>query len=258
MSAMKKYGLEVLAGLSLLLALSPKARAAGGSLDVQPELVTISTFFSGVQMQITGDLPPNCQAVLRVRGKRIEAELMRKSHHWDLWMNSGEVNIDHAPLLYIALSSDPRLLFSGTGDFPWGYDAVEREARFSGQLKPSERDTIFKEFVQLKERDKLYRLYPGGLKITRADSDQWQALATFHLPSRLKPGTYRVALWIVRDGAITERRDASFEVRRQGMPEFLHDLAARHGVSYGFLAVALAVVVGMLTGLAFQRRGGGH
>jgi len=248
-----------LAGLILLLTLpSPAWTAGGGSLDVQPEVVTISAFFSGVQMHVTADLPPNSQAVLRVRGKRIEEELMRKTHHWDLWMNSGEVDIDHAPLLYIALSSDPDLLTAGAGDFPWGYDALEREARFSGQLKPQERDTIFKEFVELKERDKLYRLYPGGLKIAPAGPDRRQAQASFHLPSRLKPGTYYVALWIVRDGIVTERRDGSFEVRRQGLPEFLHTLAARHGVFYGFLAVALAMVVGMLTGLAFQRKGGGH
>jgi hypothetical protein len=254
----KKFLHEVFAGLILLLVMSSPLWAVGGSLEVQPEVVTISNFFSGVQMRITGDLPPGSQAVLRVRGKRIEEELMRKSHHWDLWMNSGEVDIDHAPQLYIALSSDPRLLAPGVGDFPWGYDALEREARFSGRLGPSEHDTIFREFVQLKERDELYHLYPGGLKIAQAGLDRWQARASFHLPSRLKPGTYHVALWIVRDGMVTERRDGSFEVRRQGVPEFLHSLAVGHGVFYGFLAVALAVVVGMLTGLAFHLRGGGH
>jgi hypothetical protein len=161
-------------------------------------------------------------------------------------------------LLYIALSSDPRLLSPGGGDFPWGYNAVERRAKFSGRLKPSEDDIIFKEFVQLKERDKLYRLYPGGLKITQVEPNRWQAQASFHLPSRLKPGTYHVALWIVRDGLVTERRDDSFEVRRAGLPEFLSSLAMKHGIIYGFLAVALAMVVGMLTGLAFHRRVGGH
>ncbi len=258
MPDLKGYGREVLAGLILFLVLSAPVWAAGGRLEVQPQVVTITAFFSGVQMHITGDLPPDSQAVLRVRGKRIEQELMRKAHHWELWMNSGEVDIDHAPGLYIALSSDPRLLSPGAGDFPWGYDAVEREARFGGQLKPSEDNIIFKEFVQLKERDKLYRLYPGGLKITQTGPDRWQAEASFHLPSRLKRGTYRVALWIVRDGKVTERRDSSFEVRRQGLPEFLHALAKEHGVFYGFLAVAFAMVVGMLTGLAFQRKGGGH
>jgi hypothetical protein len=258
MPGLKGYGRKVSAGVILLLVTSAPLGAAGGSLEVQPEVVTISSFFSGVQMHITGDLPPGCQAVLRVRGKRIESELMRKAHHWELWMNSGEVDIGDAPGLYVALSSDPRLLSPGAGDFPWGYDALEREATFSGQLKPSENYTIFKEFVQLKERDKLYRLYPGGLKITQTDPYRWQAEASFHLPSRLKRGTYRVALWIVRDGKVTERRDGSFEVRRQGLPEFLHALAKEHGVFYGFLAVALAMVVGMLTGLAFQRKSGGH
>jgi hypothetical protein len=258
MAVLRGYGRGVLAGLVFLLALPSPVGADGKSLKVQPQVITISTFFSGTQMHITADLPPGSEAVLRIRGKRIEEELMRKSHHWDLWMNSGEVDIDHAPLLYIALSSDPHLLSPGAGEFPWGYDALEREAKFSGQLRPAERDTIFREFLQLKERDKLYRLYPGGLKIVTADTGGWQAQASFHLPSRLKPGTYSVALWTVRDGQIGERLDGSFEVRRQGLPEFLHSLAVGHGVFYGFLAVAIAMLVGMLTGLVFHRTGAKH
>jgi Putative transmembrane protein (Alph_Pro_TM) len=258
MGGLKKYGRNFLAGLILIQFLPFPARAAGGKLEIRPERVTISAFFSGARLDVTCDLPPGSQAVLRVRGERIEQELMRKTHHWDLWMNTGEVDIDHAPQLFIALSSDPRLLSPGAGRFPWTYDALEREAKFSGQLKPSERDTIFKEFVQLKERDELYRLYPGGLKINQAGPDQWQAQASVHLPSRLKPGPYHVALWILRDGTVTERRDSSFQVLRQGLPAFLHGLAVGHGVFYGFLAVALAMVVGMLTGLAFHRRGAAH
>jgi len=258
MPEVKRYGRDILAGLILLLVLPSPARAVGADLKVQPEVVAISAFFSGVQMHITADLPQGSQAVLRVRGKRIEEELMRKSHHWDLWMNSGEVDIEHAPILYIALSSDPALLSPGAGDYPWGYKLVEQRARFTGQLKPSERDTIFQEFVQLKERDKLYRLYPGGLKITRTGSGPLRARASFHLPSRIKPGLYHVALWIVRNGKVIERRDSSFEVRREGLPEFLNSLAKNQGAFYGFLAVALAMVTGMLAGLVFHRRDGGH
>jgi hypothetical protein len=260
MLEVKRYGWDILVGLILLLVLPSPARAAGADLKVQPEVVAISAFFSGVQMHITADLPQGSQAVLRVRGKRIEEELMRKTHHWDLWMNSGEVDIEHAPILYIALSSDPALLSPDTGDYPWGYKVVEQRAQFTGQLKPSERDTIFKEFVQLKERDKLYRLYPGGLKIIRTGSGSGplQARASFHLPSRIKPGLYHVALWIVRNGKVIERHDSSFEVRREGLPEFLNSLAKKHDVFYGFLAVIMAMATGMLAGLVFHSRGGGH
>ncbi|MFH1034951.1 MAG: TIGR02186 family protein [Pseudomonadota bacterium] len=247
-----------LAGLTLLLALAWPAAADDGKLVVRPESVTISTFFSGVEMDITGDLPPGCQAVLTVRGKRIEEELMRKSRHWDLWMNSGEVDIDHAPLLYMALSSDPALLSPGAGDYPWGYAALEKQAQFTGRLKPVEDDAIFREFVQLKERDKLYRLYPGALEIIKTSPDSWRARAKLRLPSRIKPGTYHVALWILRDSKLVEKRTATFQVSMAGAPAILHAMARNHGVLYGLLAVALAMAVGMLTGLVFQRKGGGH
>ena len=260
MQGLKKYRRWTIAGLILLFALPSPLWASDKIPDIhiQPEVVTILSFFSGAQMHITCDLPPDSQAVLSIRGKRIEEELMRKSHKWELWMNRGEVDVYNAPTLYIALSSEPYLLSRGAGEFPWGYDALENEARFSGMLKPSEDDTIFNEFIQLKERDKLYRLYPGDLKIKRISPDQWKAMADFRLPSRVKTGTYYVTLWIIRNGSVTDQSNDFFEVRQQGLPELLRSLAMNHGTFYGFMAVVIAMIVGMLTGLAFHRRGSGH
>ena len=242
---------------SLIMGKVSLAATADNEVVVQPKVITISSFFSGVQMNITSDLPPGCQAVLRVRGKRIEEEMMRKSHHWDLWMNSGEVDIYDVPLLYVALSSDPNLLTTA-GDYPWGYDALEKHAKFVGRIKPIEDQTIFDEFTQLKERDNLYHLYPGGLKISQSSSGRSKAEAQFHLPSRIKPGSYHVALWVLRDGKVLEKRTASFDVKREGLPAIMNNMAKNHGLIYGFLAVGLAMAVGMLTGIVFQRKGGGH
>lgn len=253
---LNRYGWSTLAGAMLTLAAAFPAGAVG-RLQVQPEVVAVNNFFSGVQMHITCDLPPESQAVLSIRGKRTEAELMRKTHHWDLWMNSGEVDIDHVPRLYITLSSDPVLLDANPDEVPWGYGAIEREAGFSGLVKPSERETIFKQFVALKERDELYQLFPGGLKVTRTGPGSWEAEAGFHLPSRLKSGIYHVTLWVVQDGRITQKRNASFEVRLTGVPAFLHSLSQQHGALYGFLAAAIAMVVGLFIGLIFHR-GDGH
>lgn len=244
--------------LLLVLALPTPWAAANGNLVVQPPLVLINSLFSGQQMQITADLPPGSQAVLEVRGKRIEQELMRKARHWDLWMNSGEVDIENAPLLYIVLSSDPRLLSRTATHMPWGYMAQENRAVFRGRLKQVEDPTIFKEFVDLKERDKLYHLYPGGLKITHPSPEHWQAQAHFRLPSKVKPGRYKVKLSVIQEGKVTEVRATHFQVQLEGLPRFLSSLAQSHGMFYGLLAVGLAIAVGMLTGLIFGRRGGGH
>ena len=260
MRGVKTFICTVITGLTLLYALPSALCAAGkdSGIHIQPETVKISSFFSGAQMHIACDLPPDREAVLCIKGKRIEEELMRKSHQWELWMNRGEVDIDNAPILYIALSSDPYLISRGTGEFPWGYDALEAEASFSGSLNQSEDSTVFNEFLALKERDNLYQLYPGKLKINRLNPDRWEAVADFKLPSRVKPGTYHVTLWIIRNGLIVDRCDSSFEVLRQGLPEALNSLAMKHGLIYGFMAVVIAMIVGLLTGLAFHHNGNGH
>jgi hypothetical protein len=226
-----------------------------GNLVIKPASIAISSFFSGSDMTIYGDLPAGCQAVLIIRGKRIDEEMMRKSRHWDLWLNSGEVDIDNAPLLYIAFSSDPALL-NNSGESPWGYTALEKTVTFTGRIKPVEDDAIFSEFIQLKERDKLYHLYPGGLMITSLESGRELAQANVHLPSRLKPGRYEVALWVLQKDTILEKRIATFDVMLTGLPKLLQGMAKKHGVAYGVFAVAVAMTAGMLTGIVFRRKGG--
>ena len=210
-------------GVIILIALCWVSLALGAEskIAVQPKLITISSFFSGINMEIKSDLPSGCQAVITVCGKSIDEEMMRKSRHWDLWMNSGEVDIDNAPLLYIALSSEPTLLHRDNSNFPWGYTFLEKAAIFTGRLKPVEDDTIFHEFIQLKERDKLYHLYPGGLQITSDGLGTSIALANFHLPTRIKPGTYHVTLWILQNGKIMEKRTTAFDVKLAGIPAIL-------------------------------------
>jgi len=254
----KRYPQALLTGLIMLLSFwSIPAAEAAGNLVIRPVSIAISSFFSGTDMTISGELPAGCQAVLTLRGKRIDEEMMRKSRHWDLWMNSGEVDIDNAPLLYIAFSSDP-ILFNNSAEYPWGYAALEKSVKFIGRIKPVEDDTIFNEFVQLKERDKLYHLFPGGLTITSQESGEELARASVHLPSRIKPGTYHVTLWILQKGTILDKQTAAFDVSLTGLPQLLQGMAKKHGVAYGLFAVAVAVMVGMLTGIVFRRKGGGH
>ena len=231
--------------------------AAAAELAVTPQRVSISSFFSGARVTVTGDLPPGSQAVVTVRGKMIEEELMRKAHHWDLWLNSGEIDIDNAPRFYVASSSDPALLRSAA-PYPWGYASIERKVRFSGQLKPAEDDDIFHEFVRLMEHHHLYHLCPGEVQITQSSPDRWRFEDSVHLPSRIRCGTYYVSLWIVQDGLVIGKQTTTFQVEREGLPAFLFATARDHGVLYGLMAVGLAMLVGILTGVVFQRHAGGR
>ena len=252
----KAYGHTVIGILFLLLALPGVLRADTEKLLIRPDSVEISTLFSGAYLDVSARIPPGSRAVVEIIGKKIEEELMRKSRHWDLWMNSGEVDIENVPVLYFALSSDPRLLTAAAP--AWGYAFLEKQARFLGRVAPVEEEGIFDQFVALKERDKLYRLYPGGLEISRPSPGHWQVRGRFRLPSRVKPGTYKVVLSIVQGGKVIQRRTASFKVALRDLPAFLSSLAQRHGIIYGLMAVGLALTAGMLCGLIFRRKGAAH
>ena len=112
--------------------------------------------------------------------------------------------------------------------------------------------------VALKERDELYQIHAGGLKIIRNGTDTWKAEALFHLPSRLKAGSYDVTLWIVQDGVVVRERHAVFEAKLEGAPAFLNALARQHAVLYGIVAAVVAMAAGFFIGFVFHRGDGHH
>ena len=107
MSSFKTHCHAVIWSLFLLLALPCASGAGTEKLLVRPDLVQVTTLFSGAYIEVSSNIPAGSQAVVEIIGKKIEEELMRKSRHWDLWLNSGEVDIDNVPVLYFALKQRP-------------------------------------------------------------------------------------------------------------------------------------------------------
>ena len=239
-------------GVLLILVLSSPLCHAAQSLTVTPSVLEIDSFFGGAEVSVSADLPEGSQAVIEVMGKEVEEDMMRKGRHWDLWMNMGEIDIDGAPFLYLLMSSAPRPI--GPGNRPWGYDALRKGVSFRGRFRKGERPELFREFIQLKEGHGLYGNFPGAVKISRLNATRSVARATFHLPSRVPEGIYRVCLTVTQEGRITERRCTSFKVVMTGVPAFLTFLASRHTVLYGLLAICVAVAGGFLSGFLFRPR----
>ncbi|MGW8195166.1 MAG: TIGR02186 family protein, partial [Desulforhopalus sp.] len=64
--------------------------------------------------------------------------------------------------------------------------------------------------------------------------------------------------WVLENDTILKKETATFDVKLTGLPKLLRGMAIKHGVAYGLFAVAVAMTVGMLTGLVFRRKGGSH
>jgi hypothetical protein len=229
---------------------------AAQRIHVEPQSLEVGTFFGDADLRVWGDVPQGDDVVIEVLGADVEQEFMRKGRRWELWMNVGEVDIEGVPRLYLLASSSPQLMKLPAATVPWGYDALKKGAGFKGQLKESEESRIFDEFIQLKESQELYGIFPGAAALSSdAGSDsRWEAV--FQLNSRISPGSYRVCVWTVRNGLIQKQECIPFTVTVVGIPAYLSALAKGQPIFYGLLAVAMGIVLGLLSGILFTKKHG--
>lgn len=243
-----------LLGVVVLLAWPWGAQAAFPDLKIAPDQVEIGTSFDGCCMSVSGEIPRGSQAVIEVIGQASPTALMRKGRRAGLWMNVGEIKVEGAPSLYLAMSTAPDLLSSSssTAAPEWGYQALQGKMRLTGRIQEGERGRFLEEFLQLKESEGLYGLFAGALKVADAGGERLKISGTFSLPAKISPGTYQVRLSILQEGQVVRRNNASLKVVMVGFPALLSDLAYQHGALYGILAVVIAIVTGFLMGFIFK------
>lgn len=247
--------------LLLLLCWGLSAPAWAGSdpleLQVWPDLVEIGAFFNGHEVKIIGKMPQGAQAVIEIIGPAAAEHLMRKGRRGGLWMNVGELEVQGAPSLYLAASTSIPLLKDPPAGAVWGYPALKKQIRFAGQVKQEERDMFLDQFFQLKESDEIYGTFPGALKAKEASPNLQTLTGTIPLPTKVKPGTYRVCLTVVQGSQVIAQQCVDLKVVMVGFPAMLASLAYEHGATYGILAVIIAIVTGFAMGYLFKG-GGGH
>jgi len=243
--------------VGMLLAVALPTRAAEPALKVFPDEVQIGTFFSGQTVKVEGGIPAGTQAVLEVVGTKADEHLMRQGRRGFLWMNVGEITVHDAPSLYLVMSTAKELLSSAAGEAAWGYQALEKRISFSGNIETSEQQEFMKQFLELKESEKIYATFPGALKIKSAAGGQSTVSGKFFLPTNTKPGTYKVMLAVIKDGKVTSNTATELKVEMVGFPALLANLAYQHGATYGVIAVVIAIITGFAMGFLFKG-GGGH
>jgi hypothetical protein len=107
--------------------------------------------------------------------------------------------------------------------------------------------------VKLKEKEGLYSTGMDGIRIEPGGGGTARVLCDLYLPARAPAGDYQVQLVGFESGAGRRLGSAALHIRRAGIAALIFTLAHRHGFLYGGLAVSVALVVGLSTGLVFGR-----
>lgn len=225
-------------------------------MSVLPNEILMGATYNGQRIHVSGHLPSDAAAIIRVTGDMEDSKLKKKGRALGvLWMNQGTVEISHVPsvfLLYLPgeIKTDP---------FPLpdlGLEGVRRAAQIQSQ--EGEHDALFEDFVKLKEEAGLYGIFPGSVNYGKEAGGGKSFRCTLNMPSDLPRETYQVEVFAVRNGSVVAQARQPIVAKEIGVPAFISTLAFDHSTIYGVLAVLVAAIAGLLTGVIFKGGKGAH
>jgi uncharacterized protein (TIGR02186 family) len=230
---------------------------------IRPETVAIDAFYDGSEVVVTGQLPEDCDAMVRIMGEQSDLHLKKKGKIAGLlWMNLDTVTFKDLPSAFILYSAK---------DFAelLGPDPESAPARKLGLAylhdqivispAPADKGALFQELLKLKEDEGLYGFRQEGLRYQKADANRQSFEARVWIPPRFPPGQYHVEVYALRNGEIIAHNIQPLTVKLVSLPAYLASFAFQHGALYGLFAVLIAVVAGLLTGFLFKGgKGGSH
>lgn len=225
---------------------------AGGApaknLSVEPTQVPIGLFYGGAELHISAELPADMPAAVLIRGKSAPLNVKKKGKVWGvLWMNVGDAAYERVPEVYLLAASAPLkdLANDETLDRAGlGYQALARDS--GGD------QALFAEVVKLQEGDGLFSVRNDGVKV-RSDAGVAHLEASLPISARVPPGTYTVQVLGFEHGKPRCLGSTTVTLEQTGLARSLRTIAYDHGLLYGILAVVVALLAGIATGLVFGK-----
>lgn len=257
---MKLYYKAAAGILLLMLICLPGLSLASVSdtLKVTPWAINIGAFFNGTDITVQGTIPNDADAVVRFKSGDQDVALKEKGKAMGvLWMNMEAVTFHHCPDIFMVAT--PRSLSRDSG--PWkalnlGIASLEKQIEMTPA--PEDKTVLFNEFVKLKSKHGAYASGFGEVTYQAGSNGMKLFCAHIAIPSGLKPGTYQVEVFTVKNGAVKSKTQTTVEVSETGFPKFLSSLAFGKPLLYGIVSVIIALAAGLLTGLIFQGSNEGH
>ena len=132
---------------------------------------------------------------------------------------------------------------------------LREKVKFSASNQKTGEADLFEQFLQLKESEGLYGVFPGALKVVATMDQLVTVQGPLRLPGNIIPENCQVSLSVLKNGKVLERESMEFPVGRRGVAAFLASLAQERPTLYGLIAVVIAMAIGLLMGFVFKGMG---
>ncbi|MGZ8410437.1 MAG: TIGR02186 family protein [Hyphomicrobium sp.] len=246
-----REGFAVLLVLATLFA-TVLAGARTGSAqivaDISDHLIAITTGFTGAELLLFGAAESGTVVVV-VRGPRAPLVVRRKARVAGIWINRTEMIFRNVPHYYAVASSKPLATIPDTvrARHEMGTDALRLQA--PKDIDPEHAASYRQALIRNMQNDNLYYREPAhvnflGPQLFRAD---------IRFPANAPVGLYEVFVYLVRDGEVISAQGSPLHVSRIGFEAWIFDFAQRRSLSYGIVAILLAVMAGWAASLIFRK-----
>ena len=260
----RKYHFAILAAFILPWIFTPQLYASDGELtfEVSPQKVEINSFYHGATLTLKGTAPAHSELAMVWLGEEKTHTLQRKDRVGPLWMNVDTITIEGAPEMYYLATStktqEELASFDVLAGYSIGYNALRESVTIEQANSPSS-DSLFPEFIRLKEHMELYRMFPHSITTEPASENMVKFAFSLPIPPLIPTGKFELHMCCFKEGQLVANGSSELIVEKVGMPEKLSNLAFNHSALYGILAIVAALAAGLVMGLLFGKKDqGGH
>lgn len=223
--------------------------------------IKIDFFYHGSSVSVRGASDPGTDLIIKIASPEGHETLKKKGKVAGfLWMNVGDLKLEHAPNLYMVHSTGRLDEMLNAGDLERhviGYPALKKHIGIAPAANQAEKDMWFSEFLKLKQDSNLYAMSEGKISVTKGGGKQ-NYYVLLDWPYQAPPGDYTVTVYAVKDKIITDTAEATVKVAQVGLVETLSSMAKKNAALYGFISVAAALGAGFGVGMVFRKGGGAH
>jgi uncharacterized protein (TIGR02186 family) len=216
-----------------------------------PERINITLKYSGEKVTLFGEAQEGALIIARLVSVGEETtKLNKKGKRGVLWMNVKTLELTRVPALYIVQTSGSLDALPGDLLIKTGSDSRYAAIRAAAQFSPEdrERDELVSGYIRLKEKQGLYSIREDMVQTIKGRLFK----SVFFMPSNAPVGIYQFDVFAVKGNAVVAAGSTEIRLGKIGMENWITSFAQNHGLLYGVLAVAAALVAGIGVGLVFR------
>jgi uncharacterized protein (TIGR02186 family) len=226
--------------------------------DISMREISIQSNFTGVEIVLFGSIDftkapsPDEGAydvIMVIRGPDRPLVVRRKERIAGLWMNGASKSFPSVPGFYAVLASRPfRAIASEETLKPLGIGFANLD--FGKTTEGEAADDGFRaSLIRLQQERRLFQESDDAISFIGRSLFR----SSVDLPVNVPIGRYTTQVFLFRDGKLLSQSQSSLHVHKVGFERVVYMLAYRYPLTYGLLAVLIAMSAGLLGWTAFRR-----